>query len=398
MTVMIALAGKPNAGKSTFFKAATLADVEIANYPFTTIKPNLGVSYVRSKCPSAELKVDCKKCVNGERFTHIELLDVAGLVPEAHLGKGLGNKFLDDMRQAQAVIHVVDASGGTDIEGNVVPIGSHDPLDDIKFLENEITMWMYGILSTNFMKLAKKTGAAGGAKTEEAVAEQFAGLGIDDVMVRTAMLELGIEQKPLVNWNEEDMIAISDTLRRVSKPLVIAANKADIAPPQFIEKLKGLEAQGYKVIFCSAGYELALRMAAKNNLIDYLPGDKDFTIREPGKLNAQQKAALDKIKEFLQKYGGTGIQQAMNTVVFDLLNYIIAYPVEDETHFSDKNGVVFPDAFLIKKGSTPRDLAFKVHTQIGESFLFGINARTKMRLGEKHELAFNDIIKIVSTK
>jgi ribosome-binding ATPase len=398
MTVMIALAGKPNAGKSTFFKAATLADVEIANYPFTTIKPNLGVSYVRSKCPSAELKVDCKKCVNGERFTHIELLDVAGLVPEAHLGKGLGNKFLDDMRQAQAVIHVVDASGGTDIEGNVVPVGSHDPLEDIKFLENEITMWMYGILSTNFMKLAKKTGAAGGSKPEDAVAEQFAGLGIDDVMVRTAMLELGIEQKPLVNWDDKDMIAISDTLRRVSKPLVIAANKADIAPPQFIEKLKGLEAQGYKVIFCSAGYELALRMAAKNNLIDYLPGDKDFTIREPGKLNAQQKAALDKIKDFLQKYGGTGIQQAMNTVVFDLLNYIIAYPVEDETHFSDKNGVVFPDAFLIKKGSNARDLAFKVHTQIGESFLFGINARTKMRLGEKHELAFNDIIKIVSTK
>ena len=289
MTVMIALAGKPNAGKSTFFKAATLADVEIANYPFTTIKPNLGVSYVRSRCPSADLKVDCKNCVNGERFTHIELLDVAGLVPEAHLGKGLGNKFLDDMRQAQAVIHVVDASGGTDIEGNVVPLGSHDPLDDIKFLENEITMWMYGILSTNFMKLAKKTGASGGSKIEEAVAEQFAGLGIDDVMVRTAMLELGIEQKPLVNWNEQDMITLSDTLRRVSKPLVIAANKADIAPPEFLEKLKGLEAQGYKVVFCSAGYELALRMAAKNNLIDYLPGDKDFTIREPGKLNATRR-------------------------------------------------------------------------------------------------------------
>ncbi len=174
------------------------------------------------------------------------------------------------------------------------------------------------------------------------MAEQFAGLGIDDVMVRTAMLELGIEQKPLVNWNEQDMITLSDTLRRVSKPLVIAANKADIAPPQFIEKLKGLEAQGYKVVFCSAGYELALRMAAKNNLIDYLPGDKDFTIREPGKLNAQQKAALDKIKEFMQKYGGTGIQQAMNTVVFDLLNYIIAYPVEDETHFSDKSGSGIP--------------------------------------------------------
>jgi ribosome-binding ATPase YchF (GTP1/OBG family) len=398
MTIMIALAGKPNAGKSTFFKAATLADVEIANYPFTTIKPNLGVSYVRSRCPSAELKVDCKKCVNGERFIPVELLDVAGLVPEAHKGKGLGNKFLDDMRQAQAVIHVVDASGATDIEGNVVPLGSHDPLDDIKFLENEITMWMFGILNNNWMKLAKKTGAAGGSKPEEAVAEQFAGLGIDDVMVRTALLELGLENKPLVNWTEEDMVMLSDTLRRVSKPLVIAANKADIAPPQNLEKLKMLESQGYKVIYCSAGYELALRMAAKNNLIDYLPGDKDFTVREPAKLNAQQNAALEKIRDFMHKYDGTGIQQCTNIVVFDLLNYIVAYPVEDEAHFSDKSGNVLPDAFLIKKGSTPRDLAYKVHTQIGDSFLFGVNARTKMRLGEKHELENNDIIKIVSTK
>lgn len=398
MTVMIALAGKPNAGKSTFFKAATLADVEIASYPFTTIKPNLGVSYVRSRCPSAELKVDCKKCVNGERFTPIELLDVAGLVPEAHKGKGLGNKFLDDMRQAQAVIHVVDASGGTDIEGNVVPVGSHDPLDDIKFLENEITMWMFGILNKNWMKIAKRTGAAGGGKVEAAVAEQFAGLGIDEAMVRTAMLELGLEQKPLVNWDEGDMVKLSDMMRRVSKPLVIAANKADIAPPQFLEKLKSLEAQGYKVVYCSAGYELALRMAAKSNLIDYLPGDREFTIREPGKLSPQQKAALDKIREFMHRFGSTGVQQCLNAVVFDLLDYIIAYPVEDETHYSDKNGVAFPDAFLIKRGSTARDLAFKVHTQIGESFLFGINARTKMRLGDKHELENNDIIKIVSTK
>ncbi|OPY28429.1 MAG: translation-associated GTPase [Methanocella sp. PtaU1.Bin125] len=398
MTIMIALAGKPNAGKSTFFKAATLADVEIANYPFTTIKPNLGVSYVRSRCPSADLKIDCKKCVNGERFIPVELLDVAGLVPEAHKGKGLGNKFLDDMRQAQAVIHVVDASGATDIEGNVVPIGSHDPLDDIKFLENEITMWMFGILNNNWMKLAKKTGAAGGSKPEDAVAEQFTGLGIDDVMTRTAMLELGLENKPLVNWSEEDMVRLSDTLRRVSKPLVIAANKADIAPPQNLEKLKTLEGQGYKVIYCSAGYELALRMAAKNHLIDYLPGDKDFTIREPEKLSAPQKAALEKIREFMKKFGGTGVQQCTNTVVFDLLNYIVAYPVEDEAHFSDKSGNVLPDAFLVKKGSTPRDLAYKVHTQIGDSFLFGVNARTKMRLGEKHELENNDIIKIVSTK
>jgi hypothetical protein len=398
MSIMIALAGKPNAGKSTFFKAATLADVEIANYPFTTIKPNLGVSYVRSKCPCSELKAHCAKCVNGERFISVELLDVAGLVPDAHKGKGLGNAFLDDMRQAQAIIHVVDASGSTDIEGNVVPIGSHDPLNDIKFLENEITMWMFGILNKNWMKISRKATISGGQKIEEVVAEQLAGLGINEVMAKNAILDLGLDDKALANWTDQDMIDLSDSLRKISKPIVIAANKADIAPPENLAKLKGLEKEGYTVVPCSGGMELAMRMAAKNNFIEYLPGDTDFKILHPEKLSPAQKAALEKMKDYISKNGGTGIQKCLNKVVFDLLGYIVAYPVEDESKFADKSGNVLPDAFLIKKGSNARDLAFKVHTDIGNSFLFGINARTKMRLGEKHELDNNDIIKIVSTK
>ena len=397
MTILIALAGKPNAGKSSFFKSATLADVEIANYPFTTIKPNHGVSYVRAKCPSVEMKVECTKCQDGERFIAVELLDVAGLVPDAYKGKGLGNKFLDDMRQAEAVIHVIDASGGTDMEGNVVPIGSHDPMKDIEFLQYEMSMWMYGILSNNWMKLAKKSGS-GGARVEDVVAEQFAGLGITDLMARQAIHEIGLDNKAIVNWDEQDMIGLSESLRKVSKPIIIAANKADIAPPANIEKLKSLEKQGYKVVSCSAGIELALRTAAKNNYIEYLPGDKDFKIKNPEKLSAPQKAALEKMREFIVKNGGTGIQQCLDTVVYSLLDFITVYPVEDETHFTNKDGVAFPDAFLIKKGSTAKDLAYRVHTQIGDSFLFAVNARTKMRLGEKHELADNDIIKIVSTK
>lgn len=397
MSVLIALAGKPNCGKSTFFKAATLADVEIANYPFTTIKPNLGVSYVRAKCPCKELHLTCPKCTDGERFIAVELLDVAGLVPEAHKGKGLGNAFLDDMRQAQAIIHVVDASGGTDIEGNVVPLGSHDPLDDIKFLETEITMWMFGILHKNWVKLSRKASASG-EKIEDVIAEQFTGLGIDAVMAKQALLETGLIDKHIVNWSEPEMIQLSDYLRRISKPLLIAANKADIAPPENLVKLKGLEKEGYRVVTCSAGIELALRNAASHKFIEYLPGDKDFKILNPEKLNVAQKAALEKMRDFLVKNDGTGIQKCLNETVFGLLSYIVAYPVEDEGKFTDKSGNVLPDAFLVKKGSTARDLAFRVHTQIGESFLFGVNARTKMRLGEKYELNPNDIIKIVSTK
>ncbi len=397
MSIMIALAGKPNCGKSTFFKAATLADVEIANYPFTTIKPNLGVSYVRSRCPCKELHLACPRCTNGERFIAVELLDVAGLVPEAHKGKGLGNAFLDDMRQAQAIVHVIDASGGTDIEGNTVPIGSHDPLDDVKFLETEITMWMFGILHKNWVKLSRKASASG-EKLEDVIAEQFAGLGIDAVMAKQALLETGLMDKHITSWSEPEMIELSDFLRRISKPLVIAANKADIAPPENLERLKGLEKDGYRVVACSAGIELALRNAAGHGFIEYLPGDGDFTIKSPEKLSAPQKAALEKMREFLKKNAGTGIQKCLNEVAFGLLGYIVVYPVEDESKFTDKSGNVLPDAFLVKKGSNARDLAFKVHTQIGESFLFGVNARTKMRLGEKHELQDNDIIKITSTK
>ncbi len=397
MSILIALAGKPNCGKSTFFKAATLADVEIANYPFTTIKPNLGVSYVRAKCPCKELSLACPRCSNGERFIAVELLDVAGLVPQAHKGKGLGNAFLDDMRQAQAIIHVIDASGGTDIEGNVVPVGSHDPLDDIKFLENEITMWMYGILNKNWIKLSRKASASG-EKIDDVIAEQFAGLGVNPVMAKEALLETGLMDKHITNWTEPEMIELSDYLRRVSKPLVIAANKADVASAENLGRLKGLEKEGYRVVACSSGIELALRNAAGHGFIDYLPGDKGFTIKDPDKLSPAQKSALDKMREFLIKNDGTGIQKCLNEVVFGLLGYIVAYPVEDEGKFTDKSGNVLPDAFLVKKGSTARDLAFRVHTQIGESFLFGINARTKMRLGEKHELQDADIVKIVSTK
>ena len=98
--MLIGIVGKTNCGKSTFFKAATLANVEIANRPFVTLKPNQGIGFVKVECPEKQAGKKCSPnhgfCVNGERFIPIKLIDVAGLVPEAHLGKGRGNEFLDD--------------------------------------------------------------------------------------------------------------------------------------------------------------------------------------------------------------------------------------------------------------------------------------------------------------
>jgi len=388
----VGLAGKPNSGKSTFFKAATLVDVDIANYPFTTIDANHGVSYVRVPCPCRALGIaeGCGKCKDGQRFIAIELIDVAGLVPDAHLGKGLGNEFLDALRVAEAVIHVLDASGGTDAEGNPVGIGNHDPVADVKFLEYEIGMWLYGILKRNWDKLMRNYKALGG-KPDQIMIDQMAGAGVSDSQIRRALAEI---KKDPGTWSDEDVKQFAELLRAYSKPMILAANKMDVASPDNVKRLLALKNQ--IVIPVSGAAEIALRMAEKAGLIKYKPGDPDFQI--VGSLNAAQTAGLEKIRELMKQYGGTGVQQCINRAVFELLDYIVLYPVEDENKFTDRKGVILPDAFLMKRGSTARDLAFRVHSDIGESFLFAIDAKSKMRLGEKHELKDGDVIKIVSTK
>ena len=369
-----------------------MVDVDIANYPFTTIDANHGVSYVRVPCPCRELGIveGCGKCKEGLRFIPIELIDVAGLVPDAHLGKGLGNEFLDALRVAEAVIHVLDASGGTDAEGNPVGLGNHDPVSDVKFLEFEISMWLQGILKRNWEKLMRNYKAMGG-KPDQILIDQMAGAGVSDSHIRHALAEM---KKDPGGWGEEDLKRFAGLLRTYSKPMILAANKIDVSPPDNVKRLLALKDE--IVIPVSGAAEIALRMAEKAGLIKYRPGDPNFQI--VGQLNKAQTAGLEKIRALMKQFGSTGIQQCINRAVFDLLDYIVLYPVEDENKFTDRKGVILPDAYLMKRGSTARDLAFRVHSDIGESFLFAIDAKTKMRLGEKYELKDGDVIKIVSTK
>ncbi|MCQ1535145.1 redox-regulated ATPase YchF [Methanosarcina sp. KYL-1] len=392
MSMTIGLAGKPNAGKSTFFKAATLADVEIANYPFTTINANHGVTYVRTECPCKEKEKTCGKCLDGVRLVPIDIIDVAGLVPDAYKGRGLGNTFLDELRQAQAIIHVVDASGGTDAEGNPVEVGDHDPLEDVAFLNREITMWLYGILERNWFKLSRKIQAEG-LKLEIVIAEQLAGAGIKESHVNAALMETGLARVDHVKWSEEDMIRLCDSMREISKPLLIAANKADVAPRNNLEKLEELDRI---VVPTSAAAELVLKSAAKNGAIKYSPGDGSFDLLKED-LTAAQKKGLEAIHKVIERLGSTGVQECINRTVFELLDLIVVYPVEDEGKWSDKNGNMLPDAYLMKRGSTCHDLAYQIHTEIGNRFLYAVDARTRLRLGEKHEMKDGDVIKIVST-
>jgi len=391
MSMTIGLAGKPNSGKSTFFKASTLADVEIANYPFTTIHPNKGVTYVRTKCPCTERDHRCGNCMDGVRYVPIELIDVAGLVPDAHMGKGLGNTFLDDLRQAQAIIHVIDAAGSTDIEGNPIEVGSHDPLEDVNFLNHEITMWMVGILKRNWQKISRKIQGEG-LKIERVLAEQLAGAGVEESQVIEALMMTKLDHN-ITKWSDEEIINLCDKIRIISKPMIIAANKADIAPVQNLDNLKAI---GGIVVPTSAAAELALRSASKSGAIKYDLGDSDFSIVAQNLSPAQQKA-LESIRSFLHKMHNTGIQECINKAVFELLDLIVVYPVEDEGKWTDKHGKMLPDAFLMKRGSNAHQLAYKVHSDIGDGFLYAVDAKTKMRLGEKHELADGSVVKIVST-
>ncbi|AMM53344.1 redox-regulated ATPase YchF [Pyrococcus kukulkanii] len=392
----IGVVGKPNVGKSTFFSAATLVDVDIANYPFTTIDANVGVTYAIADHPCKELNCTPNpqnyEYRDGKALIPVKMIDVAGLVPGAHEGRGLGNKFLDDLRMASALIHVVDATGKTDAEGQ--PTDYHDPVEDIDFLEKEIDYWIYGILSKGWDKFAKRIKLQK-MKLETAIAEHLSGIGVSENDVWEAMHRLGLSDDP-TKWSEEDLLSFASEIRKINKPMIIAANKADAASDEQIERLKREgEKRGYIVVPTSAAAELTLRKAAKAGFIDYIPGSPDFKILKP--MSGKQERALKMIKEkVLDRFGSTGVQEVINRAVFELLQLVPVYPVQDENKLTDQFGNVLPHVFLMKRGSTPRDLAFKVHTDLGRGFLYAINARTKRRIGEDYELQFNDIIKIVA--
>jgi ribosome-binding ATPase YchF (GTP1/OBG family) len=390
------LVGKPNVGKSTFFAAATLVDVAIASYPFTTIDANRGVTFVRSPCPHTEIGSVCapknSKCENGVRMIPVQAIDVAGLVAGAHLGRGRGNQFLDDLRQANALVHVVDASGETDGEGNLVGVGEHDPREDIAFLEDEVAYWIKSIIDRGWSRVSRQIDLEG-MKVEVALQERLAGLGVTVADVTRALDQVELGDK-VVKWSEEEMLELSKRVREISKPIIIAANKADKAPPDMLKSL--LDVPGATVIPTSAECELALRRAARAGLITYMPGEKDFTIDAPDKLNEAQRKGLERIRGCVSSIGGTGVQRIIEEAVFNLLQSITVYPVEDETHWSDKKGNVLPDAYLVRRGSTAKDLAFRVHTDLGDKFIRAMNARTHRVVGATYELQDRDVIKIVS--
>jgi len=393
--MLLGLVGCPSSGKSTFFKACTLADVLIASYPFATIKPNQGVGYVKIDCIDKELGVQCNPvkgyCVNGMRFVPVDLLDVAGLVKGASKGKGLGNQFLSDLTNADALIHIVDVSGETDAEGKETK--GYNPLGDIEMLENELDLWYLGILNKVWKSFAK-TLQSTKKDFSQAIATQFSGLKVNEDDVKRVVLKLGYNAERPAEWSEEQLRAFAHELRHISKPIIIAANKCD-KPAAFgnIDNLKSAYPE-LMIIPCSSDSELVLREASKAGLIKYIPGDGKFEV-EGGKVNDKQREALESInKNVLDVYGSTGVQEVLNSVVFNLLKYISIFPAGAK--LKDSKGNILPDCFLLPSGSTALDFAYYLHSDIGDNFVKAIDIRTKKAVGKEYELKNRDGIEIMT--
>jgi len=365
------------ARETTFLNAACLTEYKVADYPFTTVDAQQGTGYVRIDCVCKELGVKDNPrnsvCVDGVRYIPVNLLDVAGLVPDAWQGRGLGNQFLDDLRRADALIHVVDASGSTDIEGKPI---------DVEFLEREIAMWLKQIIMRDWQRITREVEVAK-EKLEDLLMNRLSGLAIKRIHIKKAL-------------QDDDLYRFAHELQRAAKPMLICANKIDRKTSA--QNLERLREKG-RVVPASALAEFMLRKLAEEGAIEYRPGDSKFKIINPDKIPEKQKGILEKIqKEILDKYGSTGVQETLNQTVFGVLEMIAVYPVEDVNKYSDHDGNVLPDVYLVPKGTTARELAYLIHTDLGESFIYAVDAKSKQRLSENAELKDKDVIRIVAAK
>lgn len=399
MPIKIGLVGKTNAGKTTFFNSATLETGEVSTYPFTTKTPKTATANAITLCVHSELNVvdnpGNSKCVDSWRYVPIEMIDLPGLIKGAWRGKGLGNRFLAVAAQSDALLHVVDASGGIDSAGRIVEVGKGDPISDLADIEEELVMWYQKILEGNKNKTSKAIGD--GTGKVEALANLYRGIGVRESHIASALEAAGLAQTGLDNFGIGDTRRFATLLRKISKPTLIVANKIDReGAERNFARLRERYPESI-VIPASADSELSLRRAEQKGMIKYSPGSEQFEIIREEKLNQKQRDALNFItKSIMGEYMRTGVQFAINVVVFKLLKMNAVYPVADSERLSDKKGNVLPDLMLMKDGSTVMDLAREIHTDLPKGLLYAKDIRYNLRLPADYQLRDRDVISMVS--
>ena len=399
MPIKIGLIGKTNTGKTTFFNSATLSSEEISSYPFTTKSPVSGIAHAITLCVHPEFKIqdnpNNSKCLDGWRYIPIELIDLPGLIKDAWKGKGLGNQFLSIAAQSDALLHIVDASGGIDSTGKITEVGTGDPLSDFADIEEELIMWYHKILEGNRDKVSKliKTGT----DVLDAITDLYRGIGVTKTHVKDTFHATDLEEKDFDDFDMVDTKKFASHLRKISKPTLIVANKVDVdGADKNFARLRERYNDSI-VIPVSGDSEFVLRRAEQKGLIKYSPGSETFEIIKSDELNEKQNNALDFIKQgIMGEYMRTGVQFAINVAVFKLLKMNSIYPVADEKNMSDKKGRILPDLILLKDGATINDLAKEIHSDLTKGLLYGKDLRYNLRLPTDYQLRDRDVVSLVS--
>ena len=421
----IGLVGKPNVGKSTTFSAMTQTPVDIANYPFTTIEPNVGVAWLplTSVCACSELRKrrqeagrldhttdddpregsicepNSGSCNGHRRLVPVTLVDVAGLVPGAHEGKGRGNQFLSDLARCDALIQVVDVSGSTDLDGNPVGSGGSEPMEEHRFLVEEIEAWIAGILRGGWGRAARRVQAEGEKALFEYALTQLTGIGATEGQINRGLSAVRTQHpnsESASQWGDSELMTMSSEIRKALFPFSIAANKADLSSNDTWSELEqAISDEGGVLVPTSAEAELALSRASAAGMIDRRPGDTGFEITSKGEENMteQQRSALQSISESPSWKGG-GLFGLLSEVVFGTLSRKVAYPVQDESHWVDGDGNILPDAILVPEGTTAKGLAYEVHSDLGDGFIRAVDARKSMVIGADYEVQDVDVMSI----